>query len=72
MNRLLLLTALILTLLLTACFASRYEITTQDGQTYVAQDNPQYIVGTDTYIFTDESGTQVTLEKQEIRFIKEQ
>jgi hypothetical protein len=51
---------------------SSYKITTMDGQIYFAQDNPVYDVNTDTYVFTDENGQQVTLGKHQIKLIKEQ
>jgi predicted aminopeptidase len=67
-----LLAACILTLALAACMTTSYKITTTTGQIYFAQDNPVYDVNTDTYAFTDETGQQVTLGKQEIKLIKEQ
>jgi hypothetical protein len=67
-----LLAVCILALSLTACMTSSYKITTMDGQIYFAQDNPVYDVNTDTYVFTDENGQQVTLGKHQIKLIKEQ
>ncbi|WP_207264719.1 YgdI/YgdR family lipoprotein [Desulfovibrio sp. Huiquan2017] len=67
-----LLAACLLTVGLAACMTANYKITTTTGQIYIAQDNPVYDVTTDTYAFTDETGKQVTLEKQEIKLIKEQ
>lgn len=67
-----LLAVTILTLSLTACLSTKYEITTLDGQTYIACENPQYNVATETYIFKDENGEEVILQKEEIQYIKEQ
>ena len=67
-----LLAASALCLALTACMTTTYMITTTDGQTYIAHQNPTYDVASDTYAFTDENGKEVTLEKQEIKLIKEQ
>ncbi|WP_338666971.1 YgdI/YgdR family lipoprotein [Pseudodesulfovibrio methanolicus] len=67
-----LLATCILILSLAGCMTTSYKITTTDGQTYIAKDNPVYDVGSDTYAFTDENGEQVTLGKQEIKLIKEQ
>ncbi|WP_272699662.1 YgdI/YgdR family lipoprotein [Desulfovibrio sp. Fe33] len=59
-------------LVLAACTTTSYKITTTTGQIYFAQDNPVYDVSSDTYVFIDENGEQVTLGKCEIKFIKEQ
>lgn len=67
-----LLAACVLALSLAGCMTASYKITTTDGQIYIAQDNPVYDVATDTYVFMDENGEQVTLGKHEIKLIKEQ
>ncbi|WFS61021.1 YgdI/YgdR family lipoprotein [Pseudodesulfovibrio thermohalotolerans] len=59
-------------LALAACTTTSYKITTTNGQIYFAQDNPVYDVSSDTYVFVDENGEQVTLGKCEIKLIKEQ
>lgn len=66
-----LIAAVLLALSLSACMYTKYEITTLDGQTFITPENPQYNVKTDTYVFKDQDGRQVTLRKEEIRAIKE-
>lgn len=67
-----LLAAPLFALSLTACAAKTYRITTNAGQTYIANGSPEYDVKAETYTFTDDQGREVVINKNDIDAIKEQ
>ncbi|MBG0789606.1 MAG: YgdI/YgdR family lipoprotein [Desulfovibrionaceae bacterium] len=73
MRRLFFLTALmLLTALPAGCSAKTYTIKTNTGHEYVADGPPKYDVESATYTFTDQTGSEIVIDKDDIRTIKEQ